>query len=65
VSGGVTVEPYCFIGTNATIRNRIHIGSECVIGAGALVLEDLNDKSVCLGTAAELLPISSERLLPA
>lgn len=64
ISGGVTVGPYCFLGTHATIRNRIRIGRECVIGAGALILEDLEDQSVCLGTAADLLPISSEKLSP-
>jgi sugar O-acyltransferase (sialic acid O-acetyltransferase NeuD family) len=65
VSGGVTIGPYCFLGTNATVRNRIHIGRECVIGAGAVVLEDLEDQCVCLGSAADLLPISSEKLSPA
>ena len=62
VSGGVTVGSYSFFGTNATIRNRIAIGSRCVVGAGALVLEDLEDETVCLGRAADILPISSSEL---
>jgi len=62
IAGGVTVGPYCFLGTNATIRNRIHLASESVVGAGALVLEDTDKCSVCLGQCAQVLPITSREL---
>lgn len=62
ISGGVTVGPYCFLGTNSTIRNRINVARETVVGAGAVVLEDTEECSVCMGQCAEVLPISSREL---
>jgi sugar O-acyltransferase (sialic acid O-acetyltransferase NeuD family) len=62
ISGYVTVEPYCFLGPNSTIRNHITIARACVIGAGALILEDTQEREVYLGTSAERLPISSDKL---
>jgi len=63
IGGRATVEPYCFLGTNATIRNGITIARECIIGAGALRLEDTQEKEVYMGKAADLLPIPSDKLL--
>jgi len=62
VAGGVTVEPYCLLGTNATIRNRITIARECVIGAGAVALEDTQERGVYMARPAQLLPLSSDVL---
>lgn len=62
LSGFVTVEPYCFLGTGATVRNNVTIARECVIGAGALILEDTEERGVYMGRAADLLPISSDKL---
>lgn len=62
ISGGVSIGPCCFLGTNSTIRNKVSIGEECVIGAGAIILENIGDRSVYLGEPATLLPISSEEL---
>lgn len=60
--GSVTVEPYCFIGLNATIRNKIRIASHCYIGAGAVILQDTKEREVYMARPAELLPISSDDL---
>lgn len=53
ISGNVRVEPYCFIGINATIRDGVTLGRGCVIGAGATVLRDADAESVYAGRAAE------------
>lgn len=62
LSGGVTIEPYCLLGTGSIIRNKVKIARECVIGAGAVILENTMEKGVYMGTPAELLPISSDKL---
>jgi sugar O-acyltransferase (sialic acid O-acetyltransferase NeuD family) len=62
VSGGVSIGSCCYLGPHATIRNKVSIGKECVIGAGAIILEDTEDRSVYLGEPATLLPISSDKL---
>jgi sugar O-acyltransferase (sialic acid O-acetyltransferase NeuD family) len=62
VAGKVTIEPYSFLGIGATIRNRIRIARECVIGAGSLILQDTKEREVYLGKAAELLSITSDKL---
>lgn len=62
VSGGVSIGSCSFLGARSTIRNKVSIGNECVIGAGAIMLENAEDRSVYLGEPATLLPISSNEL---
>lgn len=62
VAGGVKIGPYAFLGVSATIRNRVSIARECVVGAGALILQDTNEREVYMGTQADLLPITSDKL---
>lgn len=65
IAGYVTVESYCYIGINATIRNKVRIAPACIIGAGAVILDDTVEKGVYMARAAELLPITSDKLSPA
>jgi len=62
VSGGVTIGQGSFIGVNATIRDHVKIGRQCVIGAGALVLEDQPDFSVIAPRGTERSAVPSTRL---
>jgi len=62
VAGSVNIGSCCFLGMHSTIRNKVSIGEECVIGAGAVILENTEDRSVYLGEPATLLPISSNEL---
>lgn len=62
ISGGVRVEPYSFIGVNATLRDHITIARESVIGAGALILNDTVEKGVYKSNAAEVSKVPSDRL---
>jgi acetyltransferase-like isoleucine patch superfamily enzyme len=62
IAGSVTIEPYCFLGIGAIIRNKVVIARECVIGAGALILQDTKPREVYAGRAADLLPITSDQL---
>lgn len=64
MAGQVTVEPYCYVGINATLRNRITLATGSVIGAGAVVLGDTVEKGVYMSPPAELLPVSSDDFSP-
>ena len=40
VAGDADIGEACFVGTNATIRDRVRVGPRCVIGAGAVIMAD-------------------------
>jgi len=58
ISGGVHIGRQCFLGVNSTIRDHISIGAESVIGAGALIMKALPEKSVSV--PAKTLPAEFE-----
>jgi sugar O-acyltransferase (sialic acid O-acetyltransferase NeuD family) len=60
--GMVTVEPYTFIGANATIDNGVTIAGECIIGAGTVIRENTQEKGVYRGASPTLLPQPSDKL---
>ncbi len=62
VSGGVTIGQSSFVGVNVTLRDHITIGQKCVLGAGALVLEDQPDFSVVAPRETERSKVPSTRL---
>ncbi|QPF83004.1 acetyltransferase [Bradyrhizobium genosp. L] len=62
VSGGVRIGRGSFVGVNVTIRDHVTVGERCVLGAGALVLEDQPDFSVLAPRGTERSPVPSTRL---
>ena len=62
VSGGVRIGQGSFVGVNVTIRDHVTIGKKCVLGAGALVLEDQPDFSVVAPRGTERSQVPSTRL---
>jgi sugar O-acyltransferase (sialic acid O-acetyltransferase NeuD family) len=62
IAGNVTVEPNCFFGVNSSIRNGITIARESVIGAGAVIMKDTEERGVYIAPAPQLLSMSSDRL---
>ena len=62
IGGFSSIGSCCYFGIRSTVRNKVSIGNDCVIGAGALMLEDAADGSVYMGERATLLPISSDKL---
>jgi len=62
VSGGVRIGQGCFVGVNATLRDHVTLGKQCVIGAGALVLEDQPDFAVVAPRGTERSRVPSTRL---
>jgi sugar O-acyltransferase (sialic acid O-acetyltransferase NeuD family) len=55
VSGLVTIGKACYLGSNCSIRERVKIADYCVIGMGSVVLDDVAEDSVVVGTPAALL----------
>jgi sugar O-acyltransferase (sialic acid O-acetyltransferase NeuD family) len=63
VGGGAHVEAFCFIGIGSTIRDSVTVATECVIGAGSLILKSTQPRQVYVGPEARLLPMPSNRLV--
>ena len=62
IAGGTSVGRSCFLGLRAAVRNKARIEDDCVIGAGSVLLEDAESKSVYLGTGATKLKVTSDKL---
>jgi sugar O-acyltransferase (sialic acid O-acetyltransferase NeuD family) len=55
VTGGyVRVGAHTAVGLNSSILERIHVGSDVVIGAGSVVTQDVPDKVVAFGAPARV-----------
>jgi len=53
--GAPSVGDYCFIGTGACIIGDIKIGNDVMIGANAVVLNDVEDGQVVAGIPAKVI----------
>jgi len=62
IAGNTVIEPYCFIGINATIRNSIRIAKDCIIGAGTVILKNTNEKEVYTSKSTVKLDITSDMI---
>jgi sugar O-acyltransferase (sialic acid O-acetyltransferase NeuD family) len=52
ISGGVTIGRFSMIGVGATVIEGKQIASECIVGAGATVVNDLTEPGVYVGSPA-------------
>lgn len=53
ICGTVTVGDGTWIGAGAVVSNNVDICSSCMVGAGAVVVRDIKEAGVYLGTPAE------------
>jgi len=44
-----------FIGANATVRERTHIGSRAVVGMGSVMLKDVAEGRIVVGNPARVM----------
>lgn len=51
--GTVTIGELTHIGAGTTIKNNINITDECIIGAGAVVVKDIQEKGTYAGVPAK------------
>lgn len=49
LGGSVTVGDGTFIGMNATIKEHLKIGKDCIIGMGAVILQNVGDGETWFG----------------
>lgn len=57
VGANVHVGKGVHIGSNATIREKVKIGDYSLVGAGAVVIEDVPENAVVVGNPARILKI--------
>jgi sugar O-acyltransferase (sialic acid O-acetyltransferase NeuD family) len=62
VSGACTIEPHCFLGVNATIREETILARETLVGAGALILRDTKEFEVYKAEGTQPAKIRSDQL---
>lgn len=53
ISGNVTIGDRVFLGANSTIKEKIKICSDVIIGAGSLVIRDITEPGVYIGCPAK------------
>ena len=53
LAGGVMVGDLCWIGMNASIRQLITIGDNTIVGAGSVVVKDIDDYKIVVGNPAK------------
>ena len=52
LAGNVTVEELSFIGANSVVKEGVNIGKNVIIGAGSVVLNDIPDNEMWVGSPA-------------
>jgi sugar O-acyltransferase (sialic acid O-acetyltransferase NeuD family) len=62
ISGHVRVGAYCFLGVNATIRNGITIAPHTLVGGGAVIMADTEERTVHVQRPAQRLDKSSDQI---
>ena len=62
ISGHVRVGSYSFLGVNATIRNGITIAPHSLIGAGAIVMADTEERGAYIQRPAQRLDKTSDQI---
>ena len=62
ISGCCTIEPYCFFGVNATVRDETVIARETLVGAGVVILKDTKEFEVYKAVAAEPAGFRSDEI---
>jgi UDP-3-O-[3-hydroxymyristoyl] glucosamine N-acyltransferase len=59
-----TIGDTCWTGLNSTLKNKIKIGNNVIVGAGALVIYDVSDKDIVAGVPAKSIKhkVTSDKL---
>lgn len=58
-SRNIIIEDYAWIATNAMILPGVKIGKYAIVGAGAVVRNDVPDGSICIGNPAKVVGMRS------
>lgn len=55
ISGNITIEPCVEVGTGASVREKLTLGSESLIGMGSVVTKNTLESSIVVGNPAKPL----------
>ena len=61
--GHCIVGDYCLIGANAIIMPGVRIGSNVIIGVGAVVTKNISDNKVVVGVPARIIKENNHSIL--
>jgi sugar O-acyltransferase (sialic acid O-acetyltransferase NeuD family) len=62
VSGCCTIEPFCFFGVNATVRDETIVARETLVGMDAVIARDTKEFEVYQAAATEPSRVRSDRI---
>ncbi len=62
ISGCCVVEPFCFFGVNATVRDETRIARETLVGAAAVILADTQEYEVYKADRTKPARVRSDQL---
>ncbi len=62
ISGACTIEPFCFFGVNATVREETIIAHDTLVGMSVAILKDTNEFDVYKAIAAQPAGFRSDQL---
>ena len=62
ISGCCRIEPFCFFGVNATVRDETIIAHDTLVGAGALILRDTKPFELYKAAPTEPAKIRSDQI---
>ena len=64
IGGSTTLGDTCWTGLNSTLKNKIKLGNKVIVGAGALVINDVPDEDIVAGVPAKSIKhkVSSDKL---
>lgn len=62
ISGCCTIEPFCFFGVNATVRDETIIANDTLVGMGVTILKDTKPFEVYRAEGSEPTAVPSNKL---
>ena len=55
VSGNVFIDKYTTVGTGTNIIQGLHIGKNSIVGAGSVVIRDIQDNCTVVGNPGRII----------
>lgn len=55
ISGGTKIGKGCFLGTGCRVIDKVKIGDDVVVGAGGVVINDIQSRCTVVGVPAQIL----------
>jgi acetyltransferase-like isoleucine patch superfamily enzyme len=55
LSGDVTIKCFTHIGVKTAIKQGLTVGQNCIIGAGSIVLKNIEDNKICFGNPCKII----------